>query len=90
MSGTNGPQWLTTTRSEDVVVPAASGPATTVSCDIVTFDFVDVGATISINLSLREVVVNWNQIVSTGPGASKQVYVADVNPDGSRPRWSTA
>ena len=80
MSGTNGPVWLTTIRKETVAGQ---------DCDIVTFDFVDTGATLSINLTLKEVLVNWAQIVTSSNGASKQLFVQDKNPDGSVPRWKS-
>ena len=79
MSGTNGPVWLTTLRKQVV-----NGQ----ECDIVTFEFVDTGATLSLNLTLKEVLVNWAQLVSSGPGASKQLFVQNANPDGSVPRWN--
>ena len=80
MSGTNGPVWLTTIRKE---------PVNGQDCDIVTFDFVDTGATLSINLTLKEVLVNWAQLVPRANGSSDQVFLENKNPDGVVPRWKS-
>lgn len=78
MSGTNGPQWVTTNREQTV-----DGQ----KCEIVTFEFVDTGATLSINLTRHEVIINWPQLASSGAGSSNQLYLQELNPDGSAPKW---
>ena len=77
------PKWLTIAKREPS--PTTAGQVD----DIVTMLFVDHGgATVSINLTQKEVIVSWGAITASGPGLSSQVFVNDANPDGTRPNWS--